>query len=106
MKILILSNQEVLELLPMDECIVLMREALIALAAGEVHQPLRTIIRPPDANGVMGLMPAMSREVADGVSDRQAAFGLKAVCVFPGNPAQGKDDYNGLCVPSDLIVFG
>ena len=35
-----------------------MREALIALAAGEAHQPLRTIIRPPDAKGVMGLMPS------------------------------------------------
>ena len=58
MKILVLSHDEVLELLPMKECIPVMREALIALAAGKVHQPLRTIIRPPDAKGVMGLMPS------------------------------------------------
>ena len=50
MKILILSHTEVSELLPIKECIPLMREALIALASGRVHQPLRTIIRPPDAN--------------------------------------------------------
>lgn len=65
-----------------------MREALIALAAGRVHQPLRTIIRPPDAKGVMGLMPSY-------ISGDAAAFGLKAICVFPGNPAQGKDSHQG-----------
>jgi ornithine cyclodeaminase/alanine dehydrogenase-like protein (mu-crystallin family) len=88
MKILILSNKEVLELLPIKECIPVMREALIALAAGKVHQPLRTIVRPPDATGVMGLMPSY-------VSGDSAAFGLKAVCVFPGNPAKGKDAHQG-----------
>jgi ornithine cyclodeaminase len=88
MKILILSHDEVLELLSIKECIPLMREALIALADGKVHQPLRTIIRPPDAKGVMGLMPSY-------VSGDLAAFGLKAICVFPGNPAQGKDAHQG-----------
>jgi len=88
MKILILSHTEVLELLPIKECIPLMREALIALAAGKVHQPLRTIIRPPDAKGVMVLMPSY-------MSGDAAAFGLKAICVFHGNPAQGKDAHQG-----------
>ena len=88
MKILILSHDEVLELLPIKECIPVMREALIALAAGKVYQPLRTIIRPPDAKGVMGLMPSY-------VSGDSAAFGLKAICVFPGNSAQGKDAHQG-----------
>lgn len=88
MKILILSHDEVLKLLPIKECIPVMREALIALAAGKVHQPLRTIIRPLDANGAMGLMPSY-------VSGDAAAFGLKAICVFPGNPAQGKDSHQG-----------
>jgi ornithine cyclodeaminase len=69
-----------------------MREALIALAAGKVHQPLRTIIRPPDATGMMGLMPAYSSAAPPGDT---AAFGLKAVCVFPGNPAKGKDAHQG-----------
>ncbi len=88
MKILVLSHAEVLELLPMKECIAVMREALIALAAGKAHQPLRTIIRPPDAKGVMGLMPAYA-------SGDRAAFGLKAICVFPGNPANGLDSHQG-----------
>src|SRR6185369_760295 len=88
MKILILNHDEVFELLPMKECIALMREALLKLAAGEVHQPLRTIVRPPDAAGVMGLMPSY-------VGGEQAAYGLKTVCIFPGNPAQGKDAHQG-----------
>ena len=88
MKTLVLSHEEVLELLPMKECIPVMREALVALAAGSVHQPLRTIIRPPQAKGVMGLMPAYS-------SGDRAAFGLKAICVLPGNPAKGLDSHQG-----------
>ena len=88
MKILILNYDEVVELLPMKECIALMREALVKLAGGEVHQPLRTIVRPPDAAGVMGLMPSY-------VGGDQAAYGLKTVCVFPGNPAKGKDAHQG-----------
>jgi ornithine cyclodeaminase/alanine dehydrogenase-like protein (mu-crystallin family) len=88
MKILILSHDEVVELLPMKECIPIMREALIALAAGQVHQPLRTIIRPPTAAGVMGLMPSY-------ISANRSAFGLKVICVFPGNPAKGMDSHQG-----------
>ena len=88
MKILVLNHDEVVELLPMEECIVVMREALFKLASGEVHQPLRTVIRPPGAAGVMGLMPSH-------VSGDHAAYGLKTVCIFPENPAQGKDAHQG-----------
>jgi ornithine cyclodeaminase/alanine dehydrogenase-like protein (mu-crystallin family) len=88
MKTLVLSHDEVVELLSIKECIAVMRDALIALAAGKVHQPLRTIIRPPDAAGIMGLMP--SYKAGD-----HAAFGLKAICVMPGNPAKGKDAHQG-----------
>ena len=88
MKILILDNQQILALLPMEDCIELMADALSALARGEVFQPLRTIIRPPEARGLLGLMPAYR-------SGEQGAFGLKAICVFPENPAQGKDAHQG-----------
>ena len=88
MKTLILSHDEVVELLPINECIGVMRDALIALANGKAHQPLRSIIRPPDAAGVMGLMPSY-------IAGDHAAFGLKAICVMPGNPAKGKDTHQG-----------
>jgi ornithine cyclodeaminase len=86
--VLILSHQEVIEHLPMQECIPLMHEALVLLAQGSVHQPLRTIVRPPGAAGVMGLMPSYT-------SGPHAAFGLKAICVFHGNAAKGKDSHQG-----------
>lgn len=88
MKTLILSHDEVVDLLSMKECIAVMRDALIALAAGKVHQPLRTVIRPRDAAGVIGLMPSY-------ISGNRAAFGLKAICVMPGNPARGMDAHQG-----------
>jgi ornithine cyclodeaminase/alanine dehydrogenase-like protein (mu-crystallin family) len=94
MKILLLSHDDVVKLLPMAECVALMRDALVSLAEGRVHQPLRTIVRPSSAAGVMGLMPAYS----DGP---RAAFGLKAICVFPCNAARGKDSHQGA-----VLLFG
>src|SRR5215813_21870 len=88
MKILVLDNRQIRELLPMTECIELMADALAALARGEVYQPLRTIVRPPEARGLLGLMPAYR-------AGEQGAFGLKAICVFPENPAIGKDAHQG-----------
>jgi len=75
----------------MAECIELMSDALASLARGEVFQPLRTIVRPPDARGLLGLMTAYSR-------GEHGAFGLKAICVFPGNPAIGKDAHQGMVI--------
>src|SRR5690349_10848924 len=88
MKILILDSEQIRELLPMRDCIELMADALAALARGEVFQPLRTIIRPPEARGLLGLMPAYR-------TGEHGAFGMKAICVFPGNPAVGKDAHQG-----------
>jgi ornithine cyclodeaminase len=88
MKIVVLSHQEVVELLSMADCIAVMAEALAALATGQVHQPLRTVVRPPDATGLMALMPAY-------MSGERAAYGLKAVCVFPHNVTIGKDAHQG-----------
>jgi len=88
MKILILDSAQIRELLRMEDCIELMADSLTALARGEVFQPLRTITRPPDAHGLLGLMPAYR-------GGEHGAFGLKAICVFPGNPARGKDAHQG-----------
>jgi len=88
MKMLILDSKQIREMLPMRECIGLMADALSSLARGEVFQPLRTIIRPPEAIGLLGLMPAYR-------TGEHGAFGMKAICVFPGNPAIGKDAHQG-----------
>ena len=88
MNVLVLSHADVEQLLPMSECIDVMAGALIALAKGEVHQPLRTAMRPPGAAGLLVLMPAYR-------SGEDAALGLKAVSVFPGNTAMGLDAHQG-----------
>jgi len=88
MKVLILTQTEVEDLLPMDECIPVMREALTALARGRAYQPLRMVVRPPESSDLMILMPSV-------MSGAQAAYGLKALCIFPQNPAVGKDAHQG-----------
>ena len=88
MSILILTHAEVERLLPMEECIGVMTEAMKALAQGQVHNPLRMVVRPPDAAGLMGLMPSY-------IGGENAAYVLKAVCVFPQNTAKGKDAHQG-----------
>ncbi len=88
MKILILNDSAVKQLLPMSDCIVVMQEALLSLQRGEMHQPLRTVVHPPGAPGIIAMMPAYKSGAA-------AVFGLKAICVFPGNPEQGLDSHQG-----------
>src|SRR6266481_5547020 len=88
MKLLILNHSEVTQLLPMPDCISAMEQAFIALARGEAHQPLRTIFRPPEVKGVLAMMPTFR-------ASPSPLFGLKAICVFPGNAAIGKDAHQG-----------
>ena len=94
MKLLVLSRDDVVALLPMDSCIALMRETLAGLARGYSFQPLRSLVRPPGAAGVLGLMPAYRAAPTP-------YFGLKEVCVFPGNPAIGLDAHQGLVLLHD-----
>lgn len=89
MKTLVLSERDVHDLLTPRECIEVMRDAFAALARGEVFQPLRNIIRPGNAPGFLGLMPAYR-------GGDKAAFGLKAVCVMPENPSRGLDTHVGI----------
>ena len=91
MKVLILSEYDVEELLTMQECIAVMEEALTALARGEVHNPLRHAIRAPGAPGLLGLMPAWR-------SGGTPYYGLKEVCVFPENPKRGLDTHVGAVI--------
>jgi len=88
MTVLLLTNSEIERLLSMADCIEVMKEMLIALARGAVHQPLRMIVQPPGAAGLMALMPAY-------ISGQTPAYGLKAIGVFHGNPARGKDAHQG-----------
>lgn len=86
---LVLSAADVHALLTPETCRDLMREALIALADDQVFLPLRTVVRPPRLDGLIALMTTH-------LSGERPAFGMKSVCVFPGNPRAGKDAHQGV----------
>jgi ornithine cyclodeaminase/alanine dehydrogenase-like protein (mu-crystallin family) len=88
MSLLVLNQQEVEELLDMEGCIEAMAEALASLARGEVHVPLRAVIKPPSEDTFLGLMPAHRGGGAP-------LYSLKTVCVFPDNPQRGLDVHQG-----------
>ena len=92
MRVLILSHRDVLAALTPEGCADAMAVVLAAHAHGETYLPLRSVMRPPAAAGFMGLMPGW-RGPHDG---QAAAFGLKAICLMPGNPARGLDAHQGL----------
>ena len=87
-RLLILSEHEVGELLTMRECISVMEDALATLARGDVHNPLRQIVRAPGASGFLGLMPGYR-------GGPVPYYALKEICLFPGNPARGLDTHLG-----------
>src|SRR5262245_10102824 len=89
-RVLVLTAGEIKLLLPMSECIDVMSNALADLTRGEMLQPLRMVVRPPEARGVMAMMPAYRRGPV-------SAYGLKAICFFYGNAAFNIDAHQG-CV--------
>jgi ornithine cyclodeaminase len=91
MRVLILSHRDVVAALPPRACAEAMAAVLAARARGETYHPLRTVMRPPGAAGLMGLMPSWR----GAQRDTGAAFALKAICIIPGNPARGLDAHQG-----------
>lgn len=94
MSVLVLSDHDVRQLLDMESCIEAMTEVLASLARGELFQPLRIVVRPPDATGLLGLMPAHR-------AGSSAAYALKEIVVTPANPARGLDAHQGAVLLHD-----
>ena len=88
MKVLVLAEADVHRLLPMAECIEAMAGVLRALTRGEALQPLRSILRPEGAPGLMASMPSWR-------GGPEPVFGIKVVGVFPGNVPLGMDAHQG-----------
>jgi ornithine cyclodeaminase/alanine dehydrogenase-like protein (mu-crystallin family) len=95
-QLLVLGGRDVRALLSYAECADVMRSALAALARGEIQQPLRTVVRPAGAAGLMALMPSYGVPSGYGLAGYGlAGYGLKAICITPGNPARGLDTHQG-----------
>jgi len=99
--LLVLSAADVRALLGHAECADAMRSALVALQAGRAQQPLRTVLQPAGAAGLVALMPSYLTGGTDGASGTDGAYGLKAICVTPSNPAAGLDAHQGVVLLSD-----
>lgn len=98
MPIRIVNAHEVRRLLPMPECIRLMREAMPLAGAGGAVQPIRTALRLPDGRGLLGMMPGY-------LPDRPAAvpprLGIKVVTVYPGNFGTTLGSHQGMVLLFD-----
>jgi ornithine cyclodeaminase/alanine dehydrogenase-like protein (mu-crystallin family) len=99
MRVLTLSNTDIHATLSPSACEQAMAGVLAARARGDAFNPLRTVTIPPGAAGFIGLMPAYVSAAASadtvGADAAGAAFGLKAICLIPGNPARGLDAHQG-----------
>ena len=95
MELLVLPGGAVRSVLSYPRCAESMRAALTARARGEVFQPLRSILKPEGAAGLMGLMPSYQAGIG---------YGLKAINVTPGNPAVGLDTHQGVVLLSDQVT--
>jgi ornithine cyclodeaminase/alanine dehydrogenase-like protein (mu-crystallin family) len=87
MSVRIVTQAEVPGLLPMRECVELMREALRSLARGDAVQPLRTVTPVPNGNGVLASMPAYL--------GAPRALGVKVITVTPANQGTPFDSHQG-----------
>ncbi len=86
--LLVIGEDEVRKLLPMEECIEVMAETLATLARGDAVLPLRSAVWLPGRSGLLGIMPAFLGS--------PRVMGLKAVSVMPGNHGTGYDSHQGL----------
>jgi ornithine cyclodeaminase len=82
-----LSKEEVALLLPMNECIAVMKEAFSNLADGKCLQPLRSLMWLPDRKGLLGMMP--------GYAEAPGVLGIKSITVFHENKKHGKPSHQG-----------
>ena len=77
----LLNEAQVKALLPMSDLIAAMENALARFSAGDVLQPVRTVLTVGPTKAYFGVMPAYMPQ--------PARLGAKLVTVFSGNEARG-----------------
>ncbi len=86
---IVLSEQDISDLLPMGAAIEVIERTMRAVATGGAELPLRFAM-PVGGDNFMGVMP--------GALNEPACFGVKLVSLFPGNPARGLSSHRGAIV--------
>lgn len=82
-----INQTEVVELLPMDECMALMADTLKALGRGQAINPLRRGMRMPEQGALLAMMPGYMGNIE--------SMGLKVLSIFPGNEGTEYDSHLG-----------
>jgi ornithine cyclodeaminase len=90
---LVLSEEDVREVLDMESCIGAMEDVLAALERDELTMPLRFVVRS-GGEQLMGLMPAHR-------GGQAPLFSLKEIVIAPGNSARGLDPHQGAVLLHD-----
>ncbi|MCI0614837.1 ornithine cyclodeaminase family protein, partial [bacterium] len=95
MKVRIINQKEVEELLTMRDCIGLMEKVLMSLAKGEAILPLRPVMWLPEKNGALALMPSYLAN--------PASMGVKVISVFPANTTTEYDSHQGVILLFETV---
>lgn len=93
MSVLVLSEEDVRDVLDMESCIAAMEDVLAALERDELTMPLRFVVRS-GGEQLMGLMPAHR-------GGDMPLFSLKEIVIAPGNSARGLDPHQGAVLLHD-----
>src|SRR3989442_742998 len=93
MKILLVRHDRVFSLLPISECIEVMKEAFRTLVGVGAMQPIRQVLMIPDSGGVLAAMPAYFHS--------PRAAGVKVITVFSGNVGTRFESHQGA-----VLLFG
>ena len=88
MDIRVLRGRDVRALLPMADCIALMRTTMIAVAEGRTEIPLRSVVKMPGDIGIMGNMGGF---LAD-----PECYGVKIVSLSPRNVGTNFSSHLGI----------
>jgi ornithine cyclodeaminase/alanine dehydrogenase-like protein (mu-crystallin family) len=97
MSVRIVGEGDVHQLLPAADCVEAMAEVLAELARGGLFNPLRAVVRPPDTETLLGLMPSYRGGDAP-------LYALKVIVISPSNSTRGLDSHQGYVSLSDGVT--
>ncbi|MBI3980007.1 MAG: ornithine cyclodeaminase family protein [Chloroflexi bacterium] len=90
---LIISSDELRELLTMEDDIAALERAHVEFSRGQVLMPVRSRLAYPERRGGLGMMPAILKDTD--------TMGIKVQCSFQDNPASGLPLIMGLVLLYD-----
>ncbi|MCP9487099.1 MAG: ornithine cyclodeaminase family protein [Gaiellaceae bacterium MAG52_C11] len=93
---LIVSGEELRELLTMEDCVDALALALVEFSQGRAVVPGRSYLTVSEGNGRVAIMP--------GALPRSEALGVKLMSRFADNAARGLPDVSGLVVLHDYAT--